>query len=103
VRNGKKSYGPQSYLCRDCKKQFTADSDRKYKGTITGVVDAVKRAMVRGCGIRDIAAIFEISIGKVLKILVESRYDIKPKQQHYECLEIDELWTFVGSKKRKSG
>ena len=56
---------------------------------------------MRGCGIRDIAVILQVSIGKVLKILVESHYDLKPKRQHYSCLEVDELWTFVGSKANK--
>jgi len=35
---------------------------------------------------------------KVLKALIESHYDIKPKQKHYTRFEVDELWTFVGSK-----
>lgn len=36
-----------------------------------------------------------------LKTLVEIHYDIAPKQKHYNCLEVDELWTFVGSKKNR--
>jgi IS1 family transposase len=75
--------------------------DRTYKGTIAWFVGAIKRALVRGCGIRDIAVILEVSIGKVLKTLVESHYDITPKQKHYARLEVDELWTFVGSKANK--
>ena len=98
VRNGKKAYKPQNYLCKDCGRQFIADHDRKYKGAMVWFTDAVKRALVRGCGIRDIAAILEVSIGKVIAILVGSSYDIKPKQQHYARLEVNELWTFVGSK-----
>jgi len=101
VRNGKKANGSQNYLCKDCKKQFISDSERTYKGTITGITDLIKRAMVRGSGIRDIAFVFMISIGKILKTLAESSYDIMPKKQHYSCLEIDELWTFVGSKNNK--
>jgi len=101
VRNGKKSYKPQNYLCKDCKRQFIADSDRIYKGTIAWYIDAIKRALVRGCGIRDVAVILEVSIGKVLKTLVENHYDVNPKQKHYTRLEVDELWTFVGSKANK--
>jgi len=98
VRNGKKTYKVQNYLCKECGRQFIADSDRTYKGTIAWVFGAIKRALVRGCGIRDVAVILEVSIGKVLKTLIESHYDIKPKQKHYTRLEVDELWTFVGSK-----
>ncbi|MDR1443758.1 MAG: IS1 family transposase, partial [Treponema sp.] len=28
-------------------------------------------------------------------------YRIKPKKTHYDCLEIDEFWTYVGEKKNK--
>ena len=80
VRNGKKSYGSQNYLCKDCKKQFIADNERKYKGTVTGIVDTIKRALVRGCGVRDVAAIFLVSINKVLKTLIESHYNLTPQK-----------------------
>jgi insertion element IS1 protein InsB len=57
--------------------------------------------MVRGSGIRDIAEVERISIGKVLRTLTESTYEIQPQQSHYESLEVDEFWTFVGNKKNK--
>ena len=44
--------------------------------------------MVRGSGIRDIAEVERISIGKVsLRTLTESAYQIQPKQSHYESLK----------------
>ena len=57
--------------------------------------------LVRGNGIRDIAAIEGISMNKVLSVLINFDGKIAPKQQHYSILEVDELWTFVGSKKNK--
>jgi hypothetical protein len=57
--------------------------------------------MVRGIGVRDISAIEEISIAKVLLVLVKSSYSIKPKSNHYASLEVDEFWTYVGEKKNK--
>jgi len=101
VRNGKKVYKPQNYLCKKCGRQFIAEHDRKYKGTSVGVDETIIRALVRGCGIRDISVILLVSIGKVLSVLVNSHYDIKPKKTHYARLEVDELWTFVGSKTHK--
>jgi len=101
VGNGKKSYRLQNYLCKDCGRQFIADADRTYNGTISAVNEAIKRALVRGCGIRDVAVIFKVSIGKVLRTLTDSHYDLKPKQKHYARLEVDELWTFVGTKANK--
>ncbi len=56
----------------------------------------------RGCGIRDIAVITSVSMGKVLNTLGSCVYKISSKKRYYECfLEVDELWTYVGRKKRK--
>jgi hypothetical protein len=56
----------------------------------------VKIMPVRGAGIRDISAILDISAKKVLKTLASAKYQIKPARNHYDCLEVDELWTHVG-------
>jgi IS1 family transposase len=34
-------------------------------------------------------------------VLKSTKYQIKPKRTHYDCLEIDEFWTYVGEKKNK--
>ena len=57
--------------------------------------------LVRGVGIRDVAEIEEISTDKVLSVLVNSNHVITPKKSYYECLEVDELWTYVGDKSKK--
>jgi len=57
--------------------------------------------LVRGLGIRDIAEIEQISIKKVLSCLINSENLFKPKQKHYDALEVDEFWTYVGKKKNK--
>jgi len=57
--------------------------------------------LVRGTGIRDISVILQISIKKVLKILTSTHYEIQPRRTHYDCLEIDEFWTYVGRKSNK--
>ena len=96
VRNGKKACKAQNYLCKDCGRQFIAEHDRTYKGTTQGINETIIRAWVRGCGIRDVAVILLVSIGKVLSVLVNSQYDFKPVKSQYTRLEIDELWTFRG-------
>jgi IS1 family transposase/transposase-like protein len=101
VRNGKKSNGPQNYLCKACGKQFINDSERTYLGTIFDIVNMIKIMLVRGVGIRDISVILKISVTKVLKTLKSSKYEIKPAKRHYGCLEIDEFWTYVGRKSNK--
>ena len=55
--------------------------------------------LVRGIGIRDIAEIERISIRKVLSVLVNSNYILKPGQSHYDSPEVDELWTYAGNNK----
>jgi hypothetical protein len=57
--------------------------------------------LVRGVGIRDATEIEEISEKKVLSDSVSSNHIITPKQPHYDSMEVDEYWTYVGNKKNK--
>jgi hypothetical protein len=59
------------------------------------IVRLIKIMPVRGIGIRDISVVPGISITKVLRDLKPGEYMIKPKQSHYDCLEIDGFWTYV--------
>ena len=101
VRNGKKHNHTQNYLCKTCGKQFICDLERTYLGTLSNILNSIKIMLVRGVGIRDIAVILKISVKKVLKTLTSSNYKIKPAKKHYDCLEIDEFWTYVGKKTNK--
>ncbi|MDR0629226.1 MAG: IS1 family transposase, partial [Treponema sp.] len=100
-KNGKKHKGKQNYRCKDCGHQFIAEQERTYNGCRIGIEEPVKRLFVRGSGIRDISFVLLISIKKVLTILVTSKYQITAKQKHYDLLEIDEFWTYVGKKANK--
>jgi IS1 family transposase/transposase-like protein len=100
-RNGKKYNSKQNYRCKDCGRQFIAEADRSYTGRLQGIGELVKRLFVRGSDVRDISFIVCISIKKVLKVLTMSIYQLKPKRKHYNALEIDEFWTYVGIKKNK--
>ena len=57
----------------------------------------------RGCGIRDIAVMISVNIGKVLSTISSSVYEIAPKKSYYERLEVDEFWTYVYRRNLKSG
>jgi IS1 family transposase len=72
-----------------------------YRGCLSWVVEMVKIMLVRGIGIRDISVVLKISITKVLNVHKSGTYRVQPKQSHYDCLEIDEFWTYVGKKKDK--
>jgi transposase-like protein len=101
IKNGKKNNGKQNYLCKDCGRQFIPEHECAYNGTLSRVKDMIKIMLVRGVGIRDIGIILKISAGTVLKVLKSTKYRIKPKQNHYDCLEIDGFWTYVGKKENK--
>ena len=102
VKNGQKSYAKvQNYACKDCKRQFIADFFLKYLGCLSNLTKKVQLMLVRGMGIRDIAAVEGISCQKVLSILVKSTFVFKPKQAYYDVLEVDEFWTYVHHKTNK--
>jgi transposase-like protein len=88
-------------LCKTCGRQFIGDHALQYKGSHSGLTEKILMMLVRGTGIRDIAANEKNSIKKVLSALVHSRHLIQPKQLYYDCLEVNELWTYVGRKSRK--
>ena len=100
-KNSKKSYGRQNYCCKECGRQLTGDHALSYKGCHSGLTHRILLMPVRSAGIRDAAAIENVSIGKVLSVLTKSNYVIRPKQTHYDSLEADELWTYAGEKKNK--
>jgi hypothetical protein len=70
-----------------------------YQGCLSGIVGIVKIMLVRGMGIGDICTVRGISIPTVLNVLKPTQYQIKPKLSQYDCVEIDEFWTYVGKKK----
>ena len=100
-KNGFKLNGKQNYQCKNCKRQFIGDHALSYRGCHSGITNKILHLMVRGGGIRDIAETERVSIGKVLRTLSKSTYKIRPKQNYYESIEVDEFWTFVGNKKNK--
>ena len=100
-RNGKKSGKKQNYLCKVCSRQFIGDHALTYRGCHSCLIQKILIMLVHGIGIRDISAIENVSIKKVLSVLVNSNRIITPKEQHYDSLEVDEFWTYVGKKKNK--
>jgi hypothetical protein len=64
-----------------------------YRGCLSWVVGMVNIMLVRGMGIGAISTILRISITNVLQVHKSGKYVIRPKQTHYDCLEIDEFWT----------
>ena len=88
-------------MCLICKRQFIGDHALSYSGCCSVLNKKIELMLVRGVGIRDIAEIERISIGKILSVLVKSDKIITPKHNYYQSLEVDEFWTYVGNKKHK--
>ena len=101
VKNGKKKSGEQNFLCRSCGKQF----QHRYQkvGCRPEMKELVLKLLVRNSGIRDIEAVLGIHRQTVLQWLNQAanEREVKPRQKHYEELQIDELWTFVKERKRR--
>lgn len=100
-KNGIKSYGKQNYFCKHCHRQFVHHLQLTYKGCQSYIDGKIRLMLARGCSIVDIMILEEVSKGKVLSVLANSNHQIKPRQKHYNTLEIDEFWTYVGNKKNK--
>jgi len=60
--------------------------------------------LVNGNGIRAIGRVLKVSTGCVLRTLVKAGelLNIRPQKKHYHKVQIDELWSFVGNKGKKS-
>jgi insertion element IS1 protein InsB len=101
VKNGKKRNNSQNYLCKACKKQFL--QEYFYWGSDVKIKRQILTLLVYGNGIRDISAILGVSKGCVLRTLVRngSKTMIKPSKKRYNRVQIDELYSFVHTKKKK--
>ena len=100
-KNGIKANNKQNYLCRTCGKQFQIEY--KNQGANPVIKNYVQKALCRNCGVADIEKIFNVSKPYILRTLVNyaEKLEIKPQKQHYKSLQIDEFWTYIGTKKNK--
>ncbi|MFN8407456.1 MAG: hypothetical protein U0X71_08255 [Sphingobacteriaceae bacterium] len=56
--------------------------------------------LVRGSSIRDITYTLQISTGFVLRALLSYyKTQLAPNEEHYDQVQVDELYSFVGNKK----
>ena len=49
----------------------------------------------------DISEIEDISVSKVLSVIASLDINLTPQLDYYDILEVDELWSYVGSKDQK--
>lgn len=101
VRNGRRK-GIQSYLCRNCGRQFR--EAHRQQGYSSKVKEHCLKLYVNGMGFRAIERVTGVNHNTVInwvklanQALPDENYEIP------ETAQVDELQTFVGSKKSKSG
>jgi IS1 family transposase len=98
IKNGFQKNGIQRYYCKKCK--LSQQKYYSYKAYYNGVISAVSRLVVNGCGINDISRVLCISrhtVTKYIKKLSKSIY--KPCFiEENQVFEVDEMFVKVKNK-----
>jgi len=98
-----KAKGKQRYFCKICKLHYTVE----YKAGITPNIKRLALTLyLEGLGFRSIERILGVSNVTVMNWVRkygEKFNELPPPEEKIQHVEMDELWTFVGSKKKKSG
>ncbi|MCC9135771.1 IS1 family transposase [Pontibacter silvestris] len=101
VKNGVKRTGRQNSLCRGCGKQFQYVYQKA--GCRPEVKRLVLRMLVRNSGIRDIEKVTGVHRQTVFRWLNQKAgsLQVSPRLEAYTSVQIDEVWTFVGQRKKR--
>jgi len=100
VKNGKKKNGNQNLRCKSCRKQFQPTYQNK--GADPTIKQLVLRLLERNSGIRDIEELLGVSRKCILDNICRqgNKIQIQPACPHYKSVQIDEVWSFVGKRKK---
>ncbi|NAS31787.1 IS1 family transposase [Flavobacteriaceae bacterium R38] len=98
IKKGRRN-NKQRYYCKNCKRYF--QDKYLYKAYDLEVDKLITVLLKEGCGIRSISRIIGISTKTVLSRMLKISSQIKtPYFNKPGCkFEIDEIWSFIGSKK----
>jgi len=104
VKNGHNACGTQRYKCKECGAVFVW----KYKKEVKLPKHRDKRKILdcyaEGMGINAIARVFKVSPNTIKQwIEAEGKTFKQPEITEEECVECDEMWTFVQKKAKKNG
>ena len=99
VKDGCQANGIQRYKCKKCSKR--QQSDYKYRAYKADINHQIIKLTKEGVGIRGLGRCLGISTSTVLARIKRIGNDIHaPAISHYREYEVDEMWTFQGSKHR---
>lgn len=104
VKNGHDYKGTQKFRCNDCQRYGTL---RDARPRLPAVRTTVERAFTERMSLRGLARVFQISRTTITRWLVQTLEQMPAftetllEGQVNDVLELDELWSFVGSKARQ--
>ena len=107
-KNGSIHTGKQKYQCVSCNKQFVENPQNKM--IPEGTKERIRRSLLERVSLEGICRIFDISMPWLLRFM-EKTFESLPENLHASIiaeneefevlvLEVDELWSFVGNKKK---
>jgi insertion element IS1 protein InsB len=101
TKHGKSGEDNQRYRCKKC--NYTQVEEYRYKSYCATVNSDIKLLTKEGCGIRSIGRILGISPMTVIRRVVSIANELKRpftvvKGRKYQ---VDELFTYIGNKKRR--
>lgn len=100
VKNGHRN-GKQSYLCRHCRRQFRENPDVGYTEQVKALCVTMS---LNGMGFRAIERVTGINHNSGINWVRQAAAAVRNENYEIpETAQIDELETFVGQKKPKSG
>jgi insertion element IS1 protein InsB len=97
-KNGKTGNKKQKYQCKDCRRQFI--TDYTYQGCRPFIRSLILKMTLNSSGIRDISRVLAISVNTVLKEIrrAAAKLPVLRPPVKAQTVELDEFWSFVGSK-----
>ncbi|ALJ00895.1 hypothetical protein DC20_20305 [Rufibacter tibetensis] len=101
VKNGMKRTGRQNFMCRLRRKQFQLEYAKA--GCRPAVRQLVLGMLVRNSGGRDVEEVTGVHRQTVLRWLNQKAesLQVKPRLEAYKSVQMDEVWTFVGQRKKR--
>ena len=101
VKNGRRN-GIQNYLCRSCERQFR--ETHTPQGYSLNVKEHCLKLYLNGMGFRAIERATQVCHNTVINWVKQAQQSLPDENYEIpESAQVDELQTFVGSKKLKSG
>jgi len=102
VKAGRRDSGIQKYRCRACRKY----QQQFYRNNACNKTtnQNVTKLLIEGLGIRSIARVLRVSITTVIRRIKRIARSINKSYAYVKngIYEIDELWTFIGSKSHET-